>query len=153
MKRSPLKRKSRSPNAIVKDNIQEYVRLIVSIRDKGCVLRSVRGCGAICEVVNDKVVSATVIQADHLITRANSATFADYRLIVCVCRACHGWKHWHEKEYDSLVKTVLSKEVLDLWEKCELDRQAHKTYKVDFVMELLHLKQEYARLIQQSKTD
>lgn len=44
-----------------------------------------------------------ILQADHLTTRANSATFADTRLIVCVCKGHHGWKKWHQQEYEEVV--------------------------------------------------
>lgn len=95
-------------SAQLKKEIQRLVRAIVIARDKGCILRSRRYC------------EDTVLQADHLITRANSATFADTRLIVCLCRSCHGgFKKWHQKEYDALVKTILSPERVALWDRCE----------------------------------
>ena len=31
-----------------------------------------------------------ILQADHVITRANSATYAETHLIVCVCKGHHG---------------------------------------------------------------
>jgi len=37
-------------------------------------------------------IEGVVLLADHLITRANSATFADSRLVVCVCKSCHAFK-------------------------------------------------------------
>jgi hypothetical protein len=52
--------------------------------------------------------TGTIHQADHLITRANSATYADTRLIVCACKGHHGWKKWHQKEYEALVRTLIS---------------------------------------------
>jgi hypothetical protein len=62
-----------------------------------------------------------VLQADHLITRASNATYADTRLIVCVCKGHHGWKKWHEKEYEALVRTLISPERVALWKRCEED--------------------------------
>lgn len=143
MKRTKLRLKSLNNP---KDDIQEWVRLIVTKRDGGCILRDLRHCGALAEVIDDKVVSDTTIQADHLVTRANGATFADTRLIVCLCKGCHGWKHWHKDEYDDLIKTILPKPILKLWAKCEADYRAHKTKKMDWAMELVALKQEYAKL-------
>ena len=134
MKRTKLRLKSSSTSAQLKGDIQYLVREIVMLRDEGCILRKIRHCGG--------EIGKSVIQADHLITRANSATFADTRLIVCLCRPCHGWKHWHEKEYDQLVKTILPKDRLELWEKCEADHHAHKTCKMDWAMEKLALEQE-----------
>ncbi len=141
MKRTRLRVKGDNNTALIKQDIQDLVRLIVTYRDRGCVLRKKRRCGAEATVKDRKVISETVIQADHLVTRANSATFADPRLIVCLCRGCHGWKHWNEKEYDELMKTVLHKDVVKLWERAEADRHAHKTYKVDWVLEKIVLEQ------------
>jgi len=142
MKRTKLRIKGISTTSQLKDDIQYLVRLIVTMRDGGCILRSIRGCGAIASVLDDKVVSDTVIQADHLITRANSATYADTRLIVCLCKGCHGWKHWHEKEYDALVKTIFHKERIELWDRCQAEVHAHKTHKMDWSMEKLALEKE-----------
>jgi hypothetical protein len=124
MKKTKLRVKGISTTAELKRDIQALVREIVIIRDGGCILRDKR-CHVTARVENNKVISDTVIQADHLVTRANSATFADTRLIVCICKGCHAWKHWNEKEYDNLVKTVLPKDRLELWEKAEKDHQAH----------------------------
>ncbi len=146
MKKTKLRVKGTSTTAQLKDDIQYLVRLIVTIRDGGCILRSKR-CGNTAHVEDNKVVSETVIQADHLVTRANSATFADTRLIVCLCKGCHGWKHWNEKEYDNLIKTVLKKDIVELWDRAEKDRQAHKTYKMDWAMEKLALERELAKLL------
>jgi hypothetical protein len=43
-----------------------------------------------------------ILQGDHLSTRANTATYANTRLIVCVCKGHHGWKNWHKNEYEGL---------------------------------------------------
>ena len=55
MRKTPLKRKSKSPSAILRDDIQEYVRLIVTKRDKGCILRSIRGCNALADVIDHEI--------------------------------------------------------------------------------------------------
>jgi hypothetical protein len=92
VKRTPLAQQGTSDTALIKDDIQHWAREIVILRDGDCILKKYRHC------------DDPVKQADHLITRANSATYADTRLIVCLCRSCHGWKHWHKEEYDALVK-------------------------------------------------
>lgn len=130
MKRTKIRVKGISTTAQLRDDIQALVREIVMKRDGGCILRKIRNC-------NDPVK-----QADHLITRSNSATFADTRLIVCLCRSCHGWKHWNENEYNNLVRQLLSKERVELWDACEKERQAHKSYKADWSMMVLALTQE-----------
>lgn len=129
-KRSTLRKIGVSPSAKAKQGIQALVRAICIKRDGGCILKKYRHC-------NDEV-----LQADHLVTRGNSGTFADTRLIVCLCRTCHGWKHWHKEEYDALVKTVIPKERVELWEKAEQDRLSHKTHKMDWSIERLALEQE-----------
>ena len=136
MKRTRLRRIGKSETALQKQEIQRLVREICMVRDKGCILRDKRHCGGILGTVG------VVFQADHLVTRANPATFADTRLIVCVCKGCHAWKHWHKDEYDELVKTVLSKETVELWDRCEEDRRSHKTYKPDWKLAILVLNQE-----------
>ncbi len=146
MKRTKLRLKSFSTSAQLKDDIQYLVRLIVTIRDGGCILRNKRHCGATAHVEDNKVISDTVIQADHLVTRANSATFADPRLIVCLCRGCHGWKHWNEKAYDALIRTVLTPETIKLWDRVEQEHQAHKTHKMDWVLEKLVLERQLAKM-------
>jgi hypothetical protein len=116
-----------------KKEIQRLVREIVILRDGGCVLRGVRLCGG--------EVGKAVLQADHLITRANSATFADTRLIVCLCRPCHGgYKQWHKEKYDALVKTVLDVDTVKLWERCQED--SWRPQKQDWKMHIVLLKKE-----------
>lgn len=146
MRRTKLKVKGDNNTAVLKQEIQDLVRLICCYRDGGCVLRNLRHCGGIAFMGHDDngpiIESENVIQADHLITRANSATFADTRLIVCICKNCHGWKKWNEKSYDKLVRATLSNERKNLWDRCEEARGSHKTSKMDWKMEILNLKKE-----------
>lgn len=147
LKRTKLNVVGHSTTAQDRQRIQDLVRLICCFRDGGCVLRTLRHCGgeAVVEIDDKseyKIISNNVIQADHLVTRANSATYADTRLIVCLCKNCHAWKHWNEKEYEKLVRLTLSNDRKNLWDKCELDRQAHKTYKPDWKLAILALEKE-----------
>ena len=137
-RKTPLHKKGKSDNTEIRDTIQSLLREIVMIRDGGCILRKYRRCGG--------EIGQVVIQADHLITRSNSATFADERLVVCLCKSCHGWKHWHEKEYDALVKRILPKNRVELWEKCELERQSHRAIKMNWILEIIHLRQVLKKL-------
>ena len=142
LKRSLLRQISQSPNAQAKQRIQVKVREIVILRDKGCILRQKRFCGG--------DVGFAVLQADHLITRANSATYGDTRLIVCVCKPCHAWKslgnNARKREYDALVKTVISPERVKLWEQMEAD--SWRGTKVDWQIIELQLEQEYRALVE-----
>lgn len=137
MKKTWIARKGKSENAKTKNRLQALVREIVMKRDGGCILRDKRHCGAVLGLTGH------VFQADHLVTRSNSATFTDTRLIVCLCKACHGgWKQWNKEAYDALVKTVISKERVALWERAEEARSSHKTTKMDWIMEEIALQQE-----------
>lgn len=118
MKKTKLRKQSKSPTAQCKQRIQNLLREIVMARDGGCILRFVRPCGG--------EIGQATIQADHLLPRSNSATYADSRLVVCVCKSCHGWKQWWKEEYDALVKTILPKDRVALWDRCEKERQAHR---------------------------
>jgi len=84
-----------------------------------------------------------ILQADHLITRANSATYADTRLIVCVCKGHHGWKNWHKPEYDAVVRELIGGERAALWERCERDSwRPKRTSAYDWRLTIAALKQE-----------
>lgn len=136
-----MRRKSLSATVTVKDQIQAMVRAIVIQRDGGCVLRDIRNCGGY-------PIEGVVLQADHLVTRANSATYADTRLIVCACRSCHGWKHWNKEQYDALVKTILPKDRLELWDRAEKARWTrHRAYASDWKLELAALKSQYNAML------
>jgi hypothetical protein len=151
MKRGgPLKRKTslkahgKSDTAQTKKRIQDLVREIVMRRDGGCIFRhsyDVSGCNGFAKDGH------LILQADHLITRANSATYADTRLIVCLCKGHHGWKKWHEREYNALVRTLLSPERAKLWDDCERDSwRPHRTGAYDWMLAEAALKQELAVL-------
>lgn len=124
-----MRQNAKTPSAQSKVRIQALLRQIAIKRDKTCVLRAIRHC-------NDEV-----LQYDHLITRANSATYADPRLGVLLCRSCHGWKHWHEREYNALVKTLLPEDRVTLWDKCEQDSwRPTRKYTSDWLKEESYLK-------------
>lgn len=146
MKRARLRVAGVSDTATKKQTIQDLLRFIGVARDKGCVLRNLRHCGGDAKFIYTlgfpTIQSQAVIQYDHLITRANSATFADSRLGVCICKPCHLWKKYHEKEYEKLIKSILPKERVVLWERCEEDRQAHRTWKPDWSLAIVLLRRE-----------
>lgn len=145
MKKSGFKRgvrrlriKGISTTSQLKEEIQAVLRSIVIVRDGGCILRKIRHCGQ----------EDVVYQADHLITRANNATYADSRLVVCVCRPCHFWKKYHEAQYNNLVKSLLPKDRVELWERCEKDMwRPIKHGAWDWKLNLVVLYKELASLI------
>lgn len=143
-----MRLKARDPSAVLKDKIQSTLRKIVMIRDGGCILRSVYG---IPRCNGYKEDGSLILQADHLITRSNSATYADSRLVVCLCQGHHGWKsvgnNLRKAQYDEIVKKILPPERTALWEKCERDswRPSRKGAH-DWKLDLVALEQEYRQL-------
>jgi hypothetical protein len=109
----------KSDTAEVKKRIQALLRQGVIARDGGCLLRNIRHCNGL------PGVTGVVLQADHLITRANSATFGDMRLVVCLCKRCHSWKslgdNLRKAQYDQLVRSLLPQDRVALWDKAEQD--------------------------------
>lgn len=139
-----LKKKSESETALVKDAIQDTVRDIVIIRDGGCIARATHWHSCSSRATKD---GHLVLQADHLITRSNGATYADTRLIVCVCQGLHGWKKWNEREYDRRIYELLPPDRQQLWDRAHAARfQAHRKFTYDWKIELAALKQELALL-------
>ncbi len=139
-----------SDTAQVKREIQYVAREIVIARDGGCILRDIHYDG-IPECNGYTKDGNLVLQADHLVSRSNSATFADTRLIVCVCQGHHGWKslgsNARKKEYDELVRSFLSPERVKLWDECERDSwKPHRTTVYDLKLQLAALKQEWRQM-------
>lgn len=149
LKRTPMKRGGRlrttsnSEGAKTKKRIQALLREIVMVRDKSCILSGVR-CGAILGH------SGVVWQADHLVTRSNSATYGDSRFVVLICRDCHGWKsvgsNLRKAEYDRLVRQILPPERVKLWDMAELEAGKYKGVKMDWRLVELALENELAKL-------
>lgn len=154
LKRTRIKRKSRTENAITKDDIQTYLREIVMIRDGGCVLREVQGT----EIAGVKIPMCNgyrndgelILQADHLISRGNSATYADERLVVCVCKGHHGWKsvgsNLRKAQYDEVLKVILPEDRVELWRVCEADKTTHRMGLYDWKLAKTALSQTLERL-------
>ena len=138
-RRTPLASKGKSDTALLKKEIQALLRQIVMKRDGGCILREVR-CG------HEIGTPGIVFQAEHLVERSNSATFADSRLVVCICKNCHGWKHFKKSnhdQYDALVKSIIRPERVALWERAEADSwRPKRTSAHDWRLEIVALKQE-----------
>ena len=156
MKRSWFKRKATKPlnrtrlnvvghstTADLKKEIQDLVREIVILRDGGCIFKKEKG--HICSgYAND---GHLILQADHLMSRGNSGTFADTRLIVCVCKGIHGWKsvgsNLRKKEYDERVRKLISKERVELWDEWEAKRfSSTRMSAYDWKLEIVNLKSE-----------
>lgn len=140
LKKTPLRVKGKSTTAQIKEDIQALLRQIVILRDKKCILHGIK--------CNHEVgMEGVVWQAEHLIERSNSATYADLRLVVLVCRNCHYWKHIkdsNKEQYDEWVKTKIGKERVKHWNKCK--KESWRATKVDWVLEKVFLEQELRKL-------
>lgn len=135
-----MRRRHPSETNDLKDEIQYTLREIVILRDKKCILYGKRCYNKIGD-------EGIVWQAEHLIERSNSATYADTRLVVLVCKNCHGWKHFKKSnhdQYDEWVRESLSPERVAHWDRCKILKWTSS--KVDWKLELLVLKQELAKL-------
>lgn len=141
LKRSKLRFKGISDTSKIKDEIQGLVRDIVIIRDGGCFLRNTYGVPPCNGYAKD---GHLILQADHLLSRSNSATYGDTRLIVCVCKGHHGWKsvgnNLRKETYDKLVRQILPPERVALWDLMEATK--HTPVKMDWVLVRLSLQQE-----------
>lgn len=140
MKRGKLKKKSKSESAKLKEEIQALLRQIVMRRDKKCLR---------CEVPVG--TNGVVFQCDHLISRSNSATYADSRLCVLLCKPCHAWKslgsNLRKKEYDTFMRAVLPKERVALWDACEENSwRPTRTEAFDWKLAKIVLEQELAKM-------
>jgi hypothetical protein len=145
-RKTRLAAKSAGDSAVLKEQIQALVRAIVIIRDGGCILRAYGDRYRDFPQCNGYTkADELILQADHLVTRANSATYADIRLIVCLCTGHHAWKskggNARKAEYDEIVKTLIEPERVALWEACERDSwKPHRTYASDWQKEVAFLK-------------
>lgn len=139
MKRSRLRVRGVSDTSVIKEQIQAELRRIVIERDGGCFLRFYPEAGA-CGSRPTKD-GHLILQAEHLHTRANSASYADVRLVVCICERHHiFWKPQHSALYNELAADFIGKERAALWERVREDRRPHPMSTADWKLELVALK-------------
>ena len=152
MKRTKLRVKGHSDTADIKEDIQYLLRQIVIKRDGGCIFRDLPD-----RIYNQPPCNGyrndgeLILQADHLISRENSATYAESRLVVCVCKGHHGWKsvgsNLRKKQYDMIVRKLLSADRVELWDKCEMDSwRPVRTGVYDWQLHKVALEQELKKL-------
>lgn len=87
-----------------------------------------------------------------MISRANSPTFADDRLVVCLCKAHHGWKslggNYRKELYDEIVRSLLPTERVLLWQACERERwKPQRMYQSDLKKALAFLQNKLTEAI------
>lgn len=159
----PMKRKGRlhikghSTVSQLKKEIQALLREIVILRDGGCILRHMLNAQTVPRSALNlppcngyRKDGELILQADHLITRSHAATYADSRLVVCVCKGHHGWKsvgsNLRKKQYDDIVRQLISPERVALWDRCEADHGTTHKGSYDWRMDIVALKQELKNL-------
>lgn len=134
LKRTKLRVVGQSTAAELKRDIQALLREIVIIRDGGCILRHYPGTGACGGYRKD---GELILQAEHLHTRGNAGSYADHRLVVCLCKRHHiFYKPQHADEYYTVVKEHIGPERTKLLEAVQVD---HKPHKMDWKVEKLFL--------------
>lgn len=127
LKRSKLRLVGQSDASVLKREIQALLRAIVIKRDGGCLLRGRGQC-------------TEILQAEHLITRANSATFGDTRNIVCLCTYHHlFFKKQHPALYWKYIEQLIGPARWAWMQYALEDRSIHKT---DWVLVKIALEQE-----------
>lgn len=152
--RTKLQVKGHSDTAKVKEEIQAVLREIGLIRDGGCVFRAYPG--HICTGFAKD--GHLILQYDHLVTRANSATYADPGLGVIVCKGIHGWKsvggNARKAQYDAIVRTLISPERVALWDRCEAEAwKPSRGAAYNWSVTLAALKQELSGLKLEKQTE
>lgn len=136
MKKTFLKKIGTSESSKSKRRIQALLREIAIKRDGGCILRIVLGgCNA-------------VLQAEHLLTRSNTATFGDTRNIVCLCSYHHiFWKPKNSKQYWELIEQHIGP---TRWAWLKLAEEDKSPHKVDLKLVEIALQRELEQLHQNS---
>ena len=137
LKRTPLARKSKSEATALRDEIQAILRQLGLIRDGGCVLRHYPEAGDCGGYRKD---GELILQAEHLHTRSNNATFAEMKNIVILCKRHH---FFFKPQYGMLYWILIRKHIGEArWNWLESARQDKRPYKIDFKLIKLGLEQD-----------
>ena len=120
MKRSPIRRQSKSPVSVIKRRIQKLLTQICRKRDGRCIF----------EGKTDWNCGGKYTAADHIISRRYSVTYADPRNTVLICPAHHLlWKPANPTLYADIVKERIGKELYDELHRLRKESTQHpKTY-------------------------
>lgn len=137
MKRSKLRKKSKQPAALAKDEIQNLLRQLAILTYGECWVKQ----AGITEMgeCND------VLQYDHLETRAKNISYADFRLGVLVCKR-HHWYHGSPRKeqvtrYEELARGFIGKERAALWDRVRADNRAYPMGAYEWTKIIWDLKQ------------
>ena len=126
----PLRALGNTSSAGVKRTIQELLRELSIKRDGGCVLRHYPEAGACGGYRND---GELILQAEHLVTRANAVSYGDMRNIVCLCRHHHGhWKPENSLRYWQFITRHIGPDRWAWIQRVLNDRAPHRFYLADW---------------------
>ena len=144
MKPRKIPHKSKSEVAKAKDRIQSLLRQIVILRDGGCVLRDYPSAGDCGGYRND---GNLILQAEHLVTRARSVSYADTRNVVCLCRHHHRhWKPQNSRLYWEIIEKVIGPKRWTWIKRVEADRKSYQFNLSDWIKEEIALTHELQAL-------
>lgn len=136
-----------STTEATKERIQGILRSIVIIRDGGCLLRDSPETGT-CGGYGSKS-GKLILQGEHLHTRANAASYADIRLVICLCARHHlYYKKQYPDEYYKIVRHLIGPERSALLTRVQEDRSPHRFYTSDWLIAETILQKELEGLAQ-----
>ncbi len=142
LKRTKLHLVGHSTTAELKAEIQELLRQIAIKTYGTCVLSkySEAGqCGGFDKQGN------LILQAEHLNSRSNTATFGDPRNIVLLCKRHHiFWKPQNSALYWELIRKIIGEKRYEWYQKARDDK---RPYKVDLKLVKVALIQELNNLL------
>lgn len=137
MKRSSLRSLGKSERSKQLRRIQDLLRQIAIKRDGGCILCNhpeTGRCGGYTSA------GRLILQAEHLVSRSNMATFGDMRNIVCLCQRHHiFWKPQNSQKYWELIEKIIGTERWAWYLRARDDKRA---YKVDLTLLEIGLTEE-----------
>lgn len=131
MRKTSLNKKGKSPTTKAKNRIQAALRRKAIARDGGCVMRHYQSqlphqyldCGPY------RTDGEIVLQAEHLVTRADSRSYADMDNIVCLCMRHHFYfKKQHGAIYWHIIRQHIGEERWEKVQAWEADRSPHRVY-------------------------
>ena len=123
MKKTKLRKSSKSPLAQIKKDIQALVREIAIKIYGTCVLSKYPETGA-CGYYTKS--GNLVLQAEHLVSRERNFCFGDMRNIVLLCWRHHfKWKPKNSRRYWELIREIIGEKRWAWYLIADEDRKTH----------------------------
>lgn len=133
-KKKPAAKKGRKKKAetsgTIKKRIQSLLRANAINRDGTCVLSRYTDAGCCSGRRSD---GELILQAEHLVGRSNSASYADMDNIVLLCLGHHFYfKKQHGAIYWDLIRKIIGEERWKKVQEWERDHTPHRFTKYDW---------------------